>query len=188
MEAGKYCRLLLFLLSASLAIAQEDFSQFHAEDFARWSGVTTLPPSDIHRMWRSMSHWADENDDDSSIELVDVKALASRRQILMAVSAGKPKCVTLAIFTMGSGYPKAYPKLWQEDRGSDDFGFCDNLGIPVDVSVTKDGSVEISTAVHPEGEGASHAVVRKYVYRWNGRTYVWLKNQDSLKTIAARSK
>src|SRR3954464_10455584 len=186
MEAKKYRRLLLFLLSTSLAISQEDFTQFHAEDFAPTSNETTLPPSDIHRIWRSMSHWADESDDDSSIELVDVKALASRKQILMVVSAGIPKCVTLAVFTIGTGYPKLYPKIWQEDHGSDNFGFCDNLGIPVEVDVTKDGLIEVSTAVYPESEGAAQAVVRKYVYGWNGKTYGWIKSRNSLKTIAAR--
>ena len=182
------CRLISFLvliaqlLWTATAFSQENFAPIHEEDFARWSRTTTLAARDIHRMWRSTSHWANEDDDDSSIELVDVKTLGFRNQILMVVSSGIPKCVTVAVFSRAD-----YRMLWQEDHGSDNYGFCDNLAIPVDVNVTQGGLVEVSTAVYPEGKPASHAVVRKYVYQWNGKGYQWLRNQDSLKLIPANA-
>lgn len=138
--------------------SQDNFDAIHQEDFARWSQVTRLSASDIHRMWRSTSHYANESDDDSSIELLDTKSLARRNQILMVVSAGIPRCVTVAVFSA----PAAPQKLWQENQGPDNYGFCDNLGIAVDVNVTKEGMIAVATAVHPEENQDSRAVMRTY--------------------------
>jgi hypothetical protein len=162
--------------------SQDNFDTIHQEDFARWSQVTRLSPSDIHRMWRSTSHYANESDDDSSIELIDAKSLAWRNQTLMIVSAGIPRCVTVAVFSVAP-VPQ---KLWQENQGPDSYGFCDNLGIVVDVTVTKDGMILIATAVHPDENDGSRAVIRTYSYKWDGKTYVWLATRDSLKAKPSR--
>jgi hypothetical protein len=135
-------------------------------------------------MWKSTSHYANEKDDDSSIELLDVKSLGFRKQIVMVVSAGIPKCVNAAVFS-GEG---DYLKLWQEDKGPDGYGFCDNLGIPVEVNIASVGEIEVTTAVYPEGKQASHAVIRKYVYAWNGKSYAWKRTEDSLKVLPSKTR
>jgi hypothetical protein len=174
--------LLVFLTAQSLwttALAQDDFTEIHKEDFARWFGFTSLTPSDIHKMWRSTSHYANEGDDDSSIELLDTKSLGSRRQILMVTSAGIPKCVTVAIFSTELGHRK----LWQQDQGPDDYGFCDNLGIPVRVSVSLDRLIQVTTVVYRDEDDSSRVVVREYSYVVYGDSHRWSRSRDSLKPL-----
>ncbi len=162
------------------AVAQEDFNEIHREDFARWAGETSLAPADIHKMWRSVSHYANEGDDDSSIERLDTKVLSYRRQILMITSAGIPKCITVAVFSSEIHHQK----LWQENQGPDSYGFCDNFGIPVKVSVSADGLIEVVTAVYPDEKESTHAVVREYSYAPYGDSYRWSRTRDSLTLIS----
>ena len=103
------------------------------------------PPADIHRMWRSTSHYAEERDDDSSIDLVDVKSLCLRHQILMVTSAGLPQCLTIAVF---SAEP-SFPKLWQIDQTPDAHGICNVLGSPATVNVTKRKTSRFLCLCHP---------------------------------------
>lgn len=157
------------------SFCQDSFEEIHREDFARWSQATALSPTDVHRMWRSTSHYAKESDDDSSIELLDANVLRSRQQILMVTSAGIPRCITVAVFSSARGYQK----LWQENQGPDNQGFCDNLGISVAVNVTKEGKIEVTTAVSPDEKDPSHAVTRTYLYQWDRNSYAWSATRDS---------
>ena len=141
-------------------------------------------PTDIHRMWRATSHYAKESDDDSSIELLDANVLRSRQQILMITSAGIPKCITVTVFSAGRGYQK----LWQENQGPDSYGFCDNLGIPVVVNITKEGKIEVTTAVFPDEKDASHAITRTYLYQSDGGSYAWSASRDSSILIRSQKK
>ena len=171
----------LALLSLFIpAVAQEDFNEIHKEDFARWAGETALAPADIHKMWRSLSHYANEGDDDSSIELLDIKALSYRRQILMSTSAGIPKCITVAVFSS----EVHHQRLWQENLGPDSYGFCDNFGIPVKVSVSREGLIEVATAVYPDEQQPTRAVLREYSYGWDGGSYRWALTRDSFAPIS----
>ncbi len=171
--------LLLWIPSFS----QDSFEEIHREDFTRWSQVTALLPSDIHRMWRSTSHYAKENDDDSSIELLDANVLRSRQQILMITSAGIPRCVTVAVFSAVRGYQK----VWQENQGPDNYGFCNNLGIPAAVNVTKEMKIEVTIAVSPDDKNAS-AITRSYFYQWDGNSYAWSATRDSSGLIHSQKK
>jgi len=56
---------------------------------------------------RSTSHFADEQDDDSRIELLDVKSFADRNQILLVTSAGEPRCLTLHCIFQRDWIPEA---------------------------------------------------------------------------------
>ena len=156
---------LLFLVT--LAAAQEDFSAVHRDDFERWSRVTGIPAAQIERMWQQTSHYANSADDDSSIELVDVRSLRARDQILMITTAGIPRCLNVAVFW---NQKVTFPKLWQVDQGLDGNGFCDKDGIPAEVNATKDGIV-ITTPITVEGGDRDEVPKRKYFYRWNGNTY-----------------
>ncbi len=93
----------------------------------------------------------------------------------MITSAGIPRCITVAVFSAARGYQK----LWQENQGPDNYGFCDNLGIPVAVNVTKEGKIEITTAVSPDDKDAPHAITRTYLYQWDGNSYAWSATRDS---------
>jgi hypothetical protein len=164
-----------FFLCASVSLlllfpgfAQEDFTAVHQDDFARWSQVTRLSPADIHHMWRSTSHYAEERDDDSSIDLVDVKSLCLRNQILMVTSAGLPQCLTAAVFSR----QPTFPKLWQVGQTPGGHGFCDALSSPAKVHVTREGEIDITTAVSPVE--SSQPEVHTYAYKWDGKTYVYV--------------
>jgi hypothetical protein len=133
-------------------------------------------------MWRATSHYAKESDDDSSIELLDANVLRSRQQILMITSAGIPQCITVAVFSAARGYQK----LWQENQGPDNYGFCDNLVITVAVNVTKEMKIEVTTAVCPDDKDASHAVTRTYSYQWDGNSYAWSATRDSSSLIHSK--
>ena len=88
----KYVVLVIgFLVMVVVAAAQEDFTAVHRDDFERWSRVTEIPAAQIERMWKQTSHYANAADDDSSIDLVDVRALRARDQILMVTTAGIPR-------------------------------------------------------------------------------------------------
>jgi len=69
-------RVTLILLLASCLLAQGDD---HGE--AKWATATGLPVQTVHRLWRSLSHFADESDDDSQIVLVDTRSLAGHNQL-----------------------------------------------------------------------------------------------------------
>jgi hypothetical protein len=166
------------------SFSQDNFEEIHREDFTRWSQVTALSPTDVHLMWRATSHYAKESDDDSSIELLDITVLRSRQQILMITSAGIPRCITVAVFSAARGNQK----LWQENQGPDNYGFCDNLGIPAAVNITKDGKIEVTTAVSPDDKDAAHAVTRTYLYQWNGSSYAWSASRDSSTPIRSQKK
>jgi len=118
-------------------------------------------------MWRSTSHYAEERDDDSSIDLVDVKSLCLRHQILMVTSAGLPQCLTIAVF---SAEP-SFPKLWQIDQTPDAHGICNVLGSPATVNVTKTEDIEISMSVSPDD--SSRPEIHTYAYKWDGKSYVY---------------
>jgi len=59
---------------------------------AQWSKKTGVPAETVHRLWRSISHFADEQDDGSQIVNFDTKSLASLGQLLMVTAAGLPTC------------------------------------------------------------------------------------------------
>ncbi len=66
--------ILFVFLAVSAGSGQEpNWAQVHREDEAKWAHNTGLPPSVIHGLWRTSSHYADEADDDLRIELVEVK-------------------------------------------------------------------------------------------------------------------
>jgi hypothetical protein len=131
--AKRTWNVVLAVVTVSVAaLCQSDFSGVHQDDFRRWSQVTTLAEREIHQMWRSVSHYADEKDDDSSIELVDGNSLSSRRQILLITSAGIPKCLSVAVFSAAV----THRRLWHEEQGPDGRGFCDNLGVPAETVTT----------------------------------------------------
>ena len=178
-----------FLLSACVllvivgsAFAQDDFSAIHREDFARWAQLASLSPSDIHQMWRSTSHYANEADDDSSIDLVDVSSLRFRNQILMVTSAGLPRCLTVAVF---SAQRPAFTKIWQVSQTPDGQGFCDTLDVTAAVNVGRSGEIEITSALR---NGATeHPSVSTYLYKWEGNSYLLDTNMPPKSQAHARN-
>lgn len=88
---------LTLLLVCSLFAQNGD----HGE--AKWAIATGLPVQTVHRAWRSMSHFADESDDDSQIVLVDTRSLAAHHQLLIVTAAGLPTCLSLAVFPYPEG-------------------------------------------------------------------------------------
>jgi len=156
-----------FAVLSAISFAQEDLAAVHRDDFARWSRVTTLTPVEIHQMWRSMSHYAQEADDDSSIELLDIDSLATRKQILMITGAGMPHCVVVAVFDAD----RPHRKIWQEDQGPSGHGFCDRPGSPADIKIDTAKNIRVNIALNSDDPKISAPVFLGYTYKWNGTTY-----------------
>ena len=171
-------RLLTIILMAGFIYGQDQGSGRH--DITEWAAKTGLPPSTVHRLWRSASHFADEKDDDSHIVLLDVHALSSRNQWLMVVSAGIPSCLTLTVFSKTAGNPK----VWSESDTPEKTGFCEHLGFAPEVTVAN-GKIVIEVPGDMISEGASHAEVFHYVYTWTGSSYLFADKEDSLRFVPA---
>ena len=80
------------MVMAMLPVYAQNWLVLHHEEEEKWAKKTGLSSVAVHRLWRSTSHFADEQDDDSHIELLDTKSLADRNQILLVTSAGEPRC------------------------------------------------------------------------------------------------
>jgi hypothetical protein len=154
-------------LTILLPLYAQDWISLHREDEAKWARKTGMSPFAINRLWRSTSHFADEQDDDSRIELLDTTSFANRNQVLLVTSAGEPRCLTLTVFSKSTGFLK----VWSEAQTPDGHGFCDNLGIPVRFTLS-DRGIEVIVPRERHSPRASHADVEHYPYRWSGKTYL----------------
>jgi len=154
-------------MAAVLPLYGQSLIVLHRDEEAHWAKKTGLSALVVHRLWRSTSHFADEQDDDSRIELLDTKALAHRNQILLVTSAGIPRCLTLTVFSNAAGFSK----VWSADSTPEDRGFCDKLGIAARFTVDKRG-LEVIVPVDRHSPGASQADVEHWPYRWSGETYL----------------
>jgi len=159
----------------------QDWISNHREDEARWAKKTGLSTFTIHRLWRSTSHFADEQDDDSQIELLDVTSLSQRNQILLVTSAGEPRCLTLTVFSKAAGFLK----VWNESQTPDGHGFCENLGIPARFKVSE-RAIEVVVARERLGPRSSHADVAHFPYHWTGKTYFVGEKQSTTEFIPQR--
>jgi hypothetical protein len=160
---------LLAALTILLPLYAQDWISLHRKDEAKWAQTTGMSSFAIHRLWRSTSHFADEQQDDSHIEVLDTKSLADQKQVLLVTSAGEPRCLTLAVFSKVTGFMK----VWSADSTPNGDGFCDKLGLPVRIAVTKSG-IEVFVPQEPLNRrpSASHADVEHWVYHWTGKTYL----------------
>jgi hypothetical protein len=156
----------LVVVLALLPLYGQDFIVLHRDEEAHWAAKTGLSPLVVHRLRRSISHFADEQDDDSHIELLDTKALADRKQVLLVTSAGIPRCLTLTAFSNAAGFPK----VWSADSTPEGRGFCDKLGIAVRFTIDM-GGLEVVVPVDRHSPKASHADVEHWPYHWTGQTY-----------------
>lgn len=159
-------RVFFAVLTIVSALHAQDWISRHREDEARWARKTGVPPSVVHRLWRASSHFADEQEDDSEIELPDTTSFAERNQVLLVTSAGEPRCLTLTVFSTGA----RFLKVWSADQTPDGNGFCDNLSIPVRLTVGKD-RIEIAVPRERLSPRSSHVEVEHYHYRWTGKSY-----------------
>jgi len=148
------------------------------EDEVEWAKKTGLSSVAVHQLWRSTSHFADEQDDDSHIELLDSKSLTDRNQILLVTSAGEPRCLTVTVFSKATGFMK----VWAADSMPDADGFCDKLGLPARVAVTERG-IEVIVPLERLSPGASHADVEHRVYHWTGRLICRARNRCAWNTF-----
>jgi hypothetical protein len=153
------------------------------QDQAEWAKNSGLPVATVQRLWRTASHFADEQDDDSRILLIDARSLASRNQILMVTAAGVPSCLALTVFSKGIGNAI----VWSESETSEHRGFCENLGIEPEVRVTK-GEILVKTPGDLISPKASHAEVTEYIYTWTGKTYVFGHKETSLEFVPAANR
>ena len=164
---------VILLLISSL------FAQHEGNGESRWAEASGLSVETVHQLWRSMSHFADERDDDSRIVLLDSQNLAARDQLLMVTAAGLPSCLSVAVFSNAMNSPKL---LWSESSTPDARGFCEALGIQPEVTVSE-GKVLVRAPVGMHSEHASHADVAEYTYAWTGRTYTFGHTVMSLKFV-----
>jgi len=168
---------LILLLVYSLFAQDSD----HGE--AKWATATDLPVQTVHRLWRSISHFADESDDDSQIVLVDTRSLADRNQLLMVTAAGLPTCLTVAVFSEPVGIAKtAGNLLWSESSTPEGNGFCEMVGIEPEVTVSK-SKILVKAPIGMHSEDASHADVATYTYAWTDKTYKFGYKELSLQFV-----
>ena len=171
--------VFLFISFAGLPLPEaQDWVSHHREDESKWATKTGVPALAIHRMWRALSHFSDEQDDDSHIELLDTTSFAARNQILLITSAGQPRCLALAVFSKATGFLK----IWSEEKAPDGHGFCDNLGIAVRCEV-RERYIEVIVPGEPISPNASHANIIHYNYHWSGKTYLAAEKWQSLEFI-----
>jgi len=112
-----------FLIAfVSLLAGQNPGTDATRPDIAQWAGKTGLPVATVHHLWRSASHFDDENDDDSRIVLLDSQSLAFRNQLLMVTSAGIPPCLTVTVFSKAVGNAQ----VLSESQTPDGRGFCEH--------------------------------------------------------------
>ena len=166
--------------AVTLLLVSSLFAQHEGNGESRWAEASGLDVETVHRLWRSMSHFADERDDDSRIALLDSRSLAARNQLLMVTAAGLPTCLTVAVFSNTLKSPKA---LWSESSSPDGKGFCEAFGIQPEVNVSN-GKILIKAPVGMHSEHASHADVAEYTYAWTGQTYTFGYTVMTLKFVA----
>ena len=166
--------------AVTLLLVSSLFAQHEGNDESRWAEASGLDVETVHRLWRSMSHFADERDDDSRIVLLDSKSLAGRNQLLMVTAAGLPTCLSVSVFSNPMKSPK---ELWSTSSAPDGNGFCEILGIQPEVTVSN-GDILIKAPVGMHSEHASHADVAEYTYAWTGKTYTFDRTVVSLKFVA----
>src|SRR5262245_20941035 len=155
------------ILGILLPMHAQNWTSLHREDEERWAKRTGLSSLEIHRLWRASSHFADEEDDDSQIALLDIKSLADENHILLATAAGEPRCLTLTVFSKANGLAK----VWSADTTPDGRGFCDNLGLDVRLAA-RNRRIEVIVPLGLHSPHASHADVAHYMYSWSGKTYL----------------
>jgi len=175
-------RLTLILL-ITCPLCGQDANPADRQDELTWAAKAGLPVATVHHLWRSMSHFADEKDDDSRSGLLDAKSLASRNQLLMVTAAGLPSCLTVAVFSKGPGNPN----VWSESETTDKQGFCEHLGIEPEVNVAN-GKILVKVPGDLVSDKASHAEVVEYTYTWTGNTYFSSRKQTSLEFVPAANR
>jgi hypothetical protein len=115
------------------------------------------------------SHFADELDDDSRIDMVDVDSLASRNQLLLVTSAGVKDCITATVFLTGSKR-NFFRKLWSIDQTPNGTGFCATRFGRADVKVL-DGIININIPDGQKPDDPAVTFLTVYQYLWSNGAY-----------------
>ena len=175
-------RGLLLTLMVSVSLLQplpgQTERDIRKQDETQWAKSTGLSVETVHRLWRSTSHFADENEEDSRIVLIDKESLASRNQLLMVTRSGVPECLTVSVFSTAAGNFK----VWSESKTPQARGFCESLGIEPTVSASS-GRIVVTAPNGLISEHASHADVGRYIYVWTGRTYTFGHKETFLQFV-----
>jgi hypothetical protein len=170
---------LLAMIALTVLVVYSLLAQDGDHGDAKWARATGLSVETVHSLWRSMSHFADESDDDAQIVLVDARRLTDRNQLLMVTAAGLPTCLTVAVFSKTAGN-----LLWSESSAPDGNGFCEALGIDPQVTVSN-AKILITAPVGMHSQNSSHADVGKYTFAWTGKTYTFAGRELSLQFVPA---
>ena len=163
--------MLAVLLLPSPAVAQ-NWKQVHRKDDEKWAKATGLDPITIHKLWRSASHVANENDDDSRIANLDLDGLAERHDVLLVTYAGENNCLTLTVFRQLSEVK--FDKVWSADKPPNGSGFCDN-SFGSAKAYAENGAVLVRVPRSTPQGGLDYTLYR---YDWNGITYRLADEKD----------
>jgi hypothetical protein len=163
--------LLVVVLLTSLVLAQ-NWKQVHRKDDERWAKATGLDPVTVHKLWRSASQVANENDDDSRIANLDLDGLSERHDVLLVTYAGENNCLTLTVFRQLSDVK--FDKVWSAEKPPNRSGFCDNnLGSAK--AYAENGAVLVRVPLPGPQAGMDYTLYR---YDWNGITYRLVGEKD----------
>jgi len=154
--------VVIFCLLSTSVLAQ-NWKQVHKKDEEKWAKTTGLDPNTIHKIWRSASSVANENDDDSRIAGLDLEGLADRHDVLLVTYAGEKNCLTITVFRQLSEYKfEKVSSLQPPNTG----GFCDTDDASAK-AYAEDGAVMVRVP-RSTPQGVDFTLYR---YEWNGITY-----------------
>jgi hypothetical protein len=180
----RFATALLIWSFSLTAVRSQDWKQVHPEDDAKWAHMTGLSAATVHNLWRMASHFADENDDDSRIDQIDLRALSARNHVLLVTSSGEDDCLRVSVFQMVSA--KSFRKLWSEEQTPEGRGFCATRFGRAEVQVW-DGVIEV---IIPEAQNAKNArnlSITAYQYGWENGMYRFFGTKHMVRTSSSSS-
>jgi hypothetical protein len=190
--------LLISLLIGRTALSREiraqgledsdAWEEFHRNDVHTWARKSGLSIATLQHILNSVGRddgAHDEFDEDQySVQEIDTRSLANRKQILIALT-GFGTSHPLAIYVVRAAPP--YRVVWQAQGAREqgecpggDFGTESILG-RARVSVSTSGQILVKIPIwngEPDEGGGRKAFLRIVTYTWSGKTYVLRKERD----------
>jgi hypothetical protein len=166
------CLAVFLAWTISLAGARsQDWVQVHREDDAKWAHLTGLSAATVHKLWRMASRFANENDDDSRIDQLDLRALSNRNHVLLVTSSGADHCLRVSVFEVVPA--NSFRKLWTEEQSPDGEGFCATRLGQAKVQVW-DGIIDVVIPEAQNADDARNVSTIVYQYDWKDAEYRYI--------------
>lgn len=144
----------------------EQWRKIHSEDDLKWAHSTHLAVQQVRQI--RIAAGVKDDLEDGRIESLDLRGLASRKQVLLVTAAGNGHCLTITVLVKKDS---TFENLWQVDEIPRLSGFCHNGVYSRDFSVyAKSGHIVVNVPQDHSGNDL-FGRIRKLIYTWNGHTY-----------------